>query len=114
MKCEHHYCRCVRASELSRMADRVGSARLEREAVDVHFQEVECRFTDPEGKDPHALTTLVTTAKLQCPRESCRAIAYRKIVELKIDEPPRCLNCGTPMIVLNAKTSMQQVREVTG
>jgi hypothetical protein len=42
--CSHHYCRCVRAEELCRVADRTGQGRYIAEAIGVHFQLVQCQM----------------------------------------------------------------------
>ncbi len=51
-RCTHHACRCARADELARIADRTGEARYLAEAVAVHSQEVECRQSDPKRAEP--------------------------------------------------------------
>jgi len=45
-KCEHYYCRCMRALELCLIADRTGRSRYILEAVQVHGQQVPCRLPD--------------------------------------------------------------------
>lgn len=40
MKCQHHYCRCMRAAELAAMGMTI-------EAIEVHNQDVECRVILP-------------------------------------------------------------------
>lgn len=55
MKCTHHACRCARAAELAEISDRTGKAHFLAEALDVHFQEVDCRLTILEESPPCAL-----------------------------------------------------------
>lgn len=43
MKCEHHYCRCIRAAELASIYDRTGRGEYLRQAIGVHEQ-FDCRM----------------------------------------------------------------------
>lgn len=45
--CEHYECRCERAEELARIADRTGQGRYLLDAVHVHEQKVLCRMSPP-------------------------------------------------------------------
>jgi len=46
MKCAHYACRCASAAELAEIADRSGDARYLTLAIEIHAQEVICRFSE--------------------------------------------------------------------
>ncbi len=50
--CKHYDCRCVRAEELARTAERTGNGHYLAEAIKVHEQEVLCR------RDPYRYAEL--------------------------------------------------------
>jgi len=75
IRCRHHACQCARAAELAAMG-------LLPEAIDVHYEEVECRRVPRKVKD-----SIYTFGGIL----GARALGYPA-------DWPRCPGCGEPAL----------------